>query len=178
MVDAAKDVAKEIQGFKAGYVQSDEATFVMTDYDDINTGALFEYNLSKIISITDAKMTSSFNMYMGDYMNTKVVPIFDSRAFNVPREDIVNTLLWRAQDWKRNSMQMYARANFSHKQLHGKNVNDMHDMLHSIGKNWTTDLTLHEKNGTFLYIRDGKIVEDHSVLPTYEYISVKVWQGE
>ena len=52
MREGALGVAEDMQGFKAAYVQSDEATFLMTDYDDINTQGWFNYNLSKIVSLS------------------------------------------------------------------------------------------------------------------------------
>jgi tRNA(His) guanylyltransferase len=58
------------------------------------------------------------------------------------------------KDWHRNSIQMYARSVFSHKELHKKNVDDIHEMLHSVGKNWATDLSHREKNGT-LWIKQN-----------------------
>jgi hypothetical protein len=62
---------------------------------------------------------------------------------------VANYFLWRAKDWERNSLTMYASGFFSHKQLHSKTKQDRHDMLHSIGKNWATDVDERSKNGTF-----------------------------
>ena len=161
MMIAALRTSKDIQGFKAAYAQSDEATFLLTDYDDLSTQGWFDYKLSKIVSISAALMSVHFSEVYEKFA------VFDSRAFNVPREDVVNCFLWRAQDWKRNSLQMYARANFSHKALHGKRSDDLHELLHSVGKNWTTDLTDQQKNGTFII---GNVVR-HDILPTYESIN-------
>ena len=62
---------------------------------------------------------------------------FDSRVFNIPKEEVVNCLIWRQQDSTRNSIQMVGQANFSHKQLQGKNCNDIQDMLMlQKGINW------------------------------------------
>jgi tRNA(His) 5'-end guanylyltransferase len=160
MVNAAASVANDMQGFKLAYIQSDEATFLLTDYDDLETQGWFDYKLSKIVSMSAAMMSVYFSKYY------KREAFFDSRAFNVPREEIANAFLWRAQDWKRNSLQMYARSNFSHKQLHKKNSSDLHDLLHSIGKNWATDLTDQQKNGTFITAEGDRF----DILPTYESI--------
>jgi tRNA(His) 5'-end guanylyltransferase len=170
MLYAAIDVAEGIQGFKAAYVQSDEATFLLTDYDDLETQRWFGYNLSKIISISAATMSVRFNRY-ALYPDDGRSPVFDSRAFNVPKEDVVNTFLWRAQDWERNSLQMYARSFFSHKELHKKNREDIHNMLHSIGKNWTTDLQSIEKNGTFIVATEEGLRLRRDILPSYESVN-------
>jgi tRNA(His) guanylyltransferase len=156
MVNAARHTAKEMQGFKLGYVQADEASFLLTDYDELETEAWFDYNLSKLISVTASTMTDMF-VWHRPFFNDPVektlmrrYPIaFDARAFNIPESDVANYFLWRAKDWERNSVQMYCQAFFSHKQMEGQGRADQHEMLHSIGKNWTTDLTDQQKNGTF-----------------------------
>ena len=63
MLEAAEEVAAEIQGFKLGYVQSDEASFLITDNDQITTEGWFGYNMSKIISISASIMSANFNRY-------------------------------------------------------------------------------------------------------------------
>lgn len=55
--------------------------------------------------------------------------VFDSRVFTLPKEEVVNCLIWRQQDATRNSIQSVGQANFSHKQLQNKNCNDIQDML-------------------------------------------------
>lgn len=168
MVAAAKDVMEGMQGAKIAYIQSDEVSIALMDYEHINSTGWFDYNHSKMVSISASTMSMRFSHYMNLINQCEV---FDSRVFNVPTCDITNCFLWRAQDWSRNSLQMYARANFTHKELHKKNKTDMHEMLHSIGKNWTTDLTPRERNGTFLIKTDNGIVSVCDVLPTYDSIS-------
>lgn len=163
MVSSACQIAKDMQGFKAGYVQSDEVTFCLTDYDTVETQGWFDYDLSKIVSISAAMMSVAFN---ANYPSQRR-PVFDSRAFSLPIYDVVNAFLWRAKDWERNSLQMYARSFFSDKELHGKARIDMHEMLHGIGKNWTIDLTPQERNGTFLILNNGNIEQRTDIVPTY-----------
>lgn len=55
--------------------------------------------------------------------------MFDSRVFTIPKEEVVNCLIWRQQDATRNSIQSVGQAYFSHKELHGKSCNDIQDML-------------------------------------------------
>ena len=179
MISSAIDVAKDMQGFKAAYIQSDEATFCITDYDTINTSAWFNYNIQKMVSISAANMSVALSQR--EYCCTGgVLPIFDSRAFNVPIDDVVNAFLWRAKDWERNSLQMYAQHFFSEKQLRGKHSADIHEMLYGIGKNWTIDLINCERNGTFLIggdnssesdllVRKGMVIRN-DILPTYKSI--------
>lgn len=170
MVQSALYVAKDMQGFKVAYIQSDEVTFCLTDYDTTETEGWFNYELSKVNSTSSALMTVAFNKYFP----TEKMPTFDSRAFTVPRDDVVNVFLWRAKDWERNSLQMYCRSFFSHKQLHKKKREDMHEMLHKEGKNWTTDLNNQEKNGTFLLNTEDGIVRKDDILPRYESLNADI----
>lgn len=166
MAAAAKSVADDMQGFKAAYIQSDEATFCLTDYDELTTQGWFDYNLSKIISISASLMSVNLIKYLG----CKETPVFDSRAFNVPVDDVANVFLWRAKDWERNSLQMYSRAFYSHKELIGKNRESMHEMLYQKGKNWATDLTSMERNGTFLLQTEAGIEMNSNIKPVYQEI--------
>lgn len=148
METAAKAVAKDMQGFRVGYVQSDEASFLLTDYSELNTGSWFDYCQNKVESIAASLMTAHFNKELG------TAACFDARAFNVPKEDVANYFLWRAKDWHRNSISMYAGAFFSHKQLMNKSIANKHEMLHKIGKNWATDVSERFKNGVW-FTKDG-----------------------
>ena len=158
MVRSAIETAREMQGFKLGYVQSDEASFLLTDYNNLETTAWFDYNLSKLTSISASIMTGEFNkVWYGRIAH------FDSRAFNIPKEDVANYFLWRALDCERNSLSMYCQSLFSHKELQGKNCAQQHEMLCGIGKNWA-DLGDQLKNGTFI-TKSFEIRTD--ILPTY-----------
>ncbi len=163
-------MSKEIQGFKVAYTQSDEISFCMTDYDTISTDDWFGYKLSKIISITASMTTAIFN----SLIKSKKLATFDCRAFNIPISDVSNYFLWRAKDWKRNSLQMYARSFFSHKDLREKNQAAIHEMLHKIDKNWATDLSPRKKNGAFLFNipNDGYWIKN--IEPTYANISEQI----
>lgn len=168
MLQAATGVAEEIQGFKLGYVQSDEASFLVTDYDALETQAWFDYNKSKIETISASAMSVFFSHALN------VSAMFDGRAFNVPVNEVTNYFLWRALDWHRNSVSMYAQSFFSQTQLHRKRVADMHEMLHEIGMNWTTDLDPIERNGAFITRVNGYFAINRNVTPKYNEIDLMV----
>jgi len=151
--------ADEMQGFKLAYTQSDECTFVLTDFDTHQTQGWFGYELNKVVSISASLFTAWFNSAYQFATNPGRVALFDSRAFIVPVDDAPNVFVWRQQDWRRNSVQMLAHANFSHKELHGKRVPDMHEMLHAKGINWATDTSERERNGSF-YVKGFGIQYD------------------
>lgn len=173
MQNAAGLLADSIQGLKLVYVQSDEASFLLTDYDEINTQGWFDYNLSKMISISAAGMAANFELFSSQLWPQPFsgMGIFDSRVFNIPKEEVANYFLWRAKDWQRNSLSMYARSFFSHKQLINKNSAEVHEMLHGIGKNWTTDLDDRLKNGSWLIKDQGWRFD---ILPSYPDISAVI----
>jgi tRNA(His) guanylyltransferase len=171
MVLSAMAVAKEMQGFKLAYVQSDEASFLLTDWDQLQTEAWFDNNLQKIVSIAAATMSVNFNRMIRLPANKDKLAVFDARAFNVPREDVSNYFLWRAKDWARNSVQMLARSHFPQKELQGKGLPDIHEMLHSVGVNWATDLRDNEKNGTFITADLGTV---DTVTPLYANVDAVV----
>ena len=87
------------------------------------------------------------------YYNTLIDAIkkgamFDSRVFTLPKEEVVNCVIWRQQDATRNSINSVGQANFSHKQLQNKSCNDIQDMLISEkGINWN-DYTTTLKRGS------------------------------
>lgn len=74
--------------------------------------------------------------------------MFDCRCFNIPKEEVTNSIYWRQLDATRNSIQMVGQANFSHKELQNKSCNDIQDMLMTQkGINWN-DLPLYQKRGS------------------------------
>lgn len=118
-----KYLCENVQGCIIGYSQSDEISLVLKDFETFTTSAWFDYNIQKIVSVTASMCTMAWNTAAHEYANwRKLTPdaLFDSRAFNLPKEEVVNYLIWRQQDWERNSVQMLAQSLYSHKQLHGK----------------------------------------------------------
>ena len=149
MVKAGERTAKQIMGFKLGYHQSDEFTFVLTDTDSFESQIYFDGEVQKLCSVVASMFGAYFNSEMGG-----TEAIFDCRAFNVPKEDVANVFIWRQRDWERNSVQMFTRSFYSHKECENKKISDMHEMLFKKAKNWT-ELSDVYKNGTFI-TRDGQ----------------------
>lgn len=159
MVAAAVETSRQMQGFKLAYHQSDEVTFLLTDFDTHQSQGWFGYELNKIVSISASLFTAWFNDMWARGHERGDVALFDSRAFIVPLDDAPNVFVWRQQDWHRNSVQMLARAHYSHKQLLGLSVPSMHEMLHEKGINWATDISKRERNGSFYVKGLGTIPE-------------------
>ena len=141
-------VMDEAQGSKIGYVQSDEISILLTDYDNFDTQAWFDNQIQKICSVSSSIASVEFTEAFGRKA------YFDCRVFNIPKEEVCNYFIWRQQDWMRNSVQMLARAHFSQKQLHNKNLPAMHEMLHEKGVNWANLEDRFKNGGTYI---DGEI---------------------
>jgi tRNA(His) 5'-end guanylyltransferase len=176
-----KFLCENIQGAKMGYVQSDEISILVTDYDDLSTNAWFDNNLQKMCSISASLATSKFNQLrlsrrfrnmMDPEMEIDVnVSIaadmigkfksaqFDSRIFIIPEsEEVVNYFIWRQQDATRNSISMAAQSMFSHKELQGKSTSDMQDMMMlQKGVNWN-DYPARFKRGTSVVKVEDKFI--------------------
>ena len=142
-----------VQGVKCAYTQSDEISLLLTDFDTLTTMAWFDYNIQKIVSISASMASVKFSELWG------LPGCFDSRAFNLPKEEVANYFVWRQKDWVRNSVSMLAQSHFSHKQLQNQGQAAMHEMLHSKGENWN-DLDPKWKNGQFIDKSDtGWVIE-------------------
>ena len=82
--------------------------------------------------------------------------MFDARAFILPKEEVNNYFIWRQQDATRNSIQMVAQSNFSHKELQGKSCNVLQDMLHEQkGINWNDYSTVYKRGSCIIKVYDG-----------------------
>jgi tRNA(His) 5'-end guanylyltransferase len=141
MDNTAIDLCKQIQGVKMAFVQSDEISLVLTDFDDIKTDAWFDGNVQKIASVSASIATVAFNngMYLDEDIlaDMSKVAYFDSRVFTIPDlNDVVNYFIWRQQDATRNSIQMGAQSMYSPKQLHGKNTDELQELMFQKGQNW------------------------------------------
>lgn len=141
MDSVAMSLCSEVSGCKMAYVQSDEISLLVSDYHSIEAQPYFGGVLQKIVSSTAANASVAMTVA------SQKIATFDSRAFNVPKEDVQNYFIWRQQDWTRNSVQMLARAHFSHKECDNKNNSELQDMLMlKKGVNWN-DLPIHHKRG-------------------------------
>ena len=162
MQETAKYLCENIQNVKCSYQQSDEISLLLTDYENINTAAWFDYQVQKMCSIAASMATLAFNSffrnnalvkvtitdayyknkesYSGDWEKDRLLKepyldactkgaMFDARCFSIPKEEVCNYFIWRQNDCVRNSIQMVAQANFSHKQLQNKSCDELQEML-------------------------------------------------
>lgn len=189
MQETMKYLCENVQGCVLGYCQSDEITLVLVDYQSREACSWFDNNIQKMVSVSASMATMAFNRFFINNCHQwyednidfdelilstdvgiktlfnaytkacKKGAMFDSRVFTLPKEEVINCLIWRQQDATRNSIQSVGQANFSHNQLHGKNCSDIQDML-MLEKdiNWN-DYPTHLKRGSCCIKKPFKINE-------------------
>lgn len=159
-------LCENVQNCVLGYRQSDEISLLLVDYKTFASQPWFDNNISKIVSITASMATAKFNesfkrlavetisellndIYLEElsdkerekYVSVlenkiKTLALFDSRTFNLPREEVANYFLWRQNDAVKNSIASTGQKYFSAKQLNGKSGIQIKEMLLEKGINW------------------------------------------
>lgn len=173
MDETTKYLCKNIQGVKFGYVQSDEISLLLTDFDDLQTDMWFDGNLQKMCSVAASMATSKFNqlrilrkffennvdiidhgitaydMSISQIINSKMGE-FDARVFQISNSiEVENYFIWRQQDATRNSISSVAQSLYSHKDLNGKSSDEKQEMIFQKGINWN-DYPARMKRGGFI----------------------------
>lgn len=100
-----------------------------------------------------------FSKLINNYKNKYGTAMFDSRVFNIPKEEVMNCFIWRQQDATRNAIQSVGQANFSHKQLNNKSCNEIQEMLWQEKQINFNDFPTYQKRGACIikeyYDKDG-----------------------
>ena len=191
-------LCKNIMGAKIGYVQSDEISILITDFDTQDTQAWFDYNVQKMVSIAASLATSEFNrlrvlrsikertnktkwsevtdetFLMNIETSFNKMAQFDARVFQIPsRIEVENYFIWRQQDAVRNSISSVAQSLYSHKELNGVKTNEMQEMIFQKGINWN-DYDFRKKRGAVI----GKVevqVEGGAIRNRWEVIDTPIF---
>ncbi len=143
-------LCENIQGCKLGYVQSDEISLLLTDFEKETTDAWFDGQVQKMASVSASMVTNKFNhlrlfrkwkqyVFRDDFINVwkEKGAEFDSRIFTIPDPiEVENYFIWRQKDAVRNSIQMLAQSLYSQKELNGKSQNQQQEMCFQKGFNW------------------------------------------
>lgn len=155
-------LCKNIQGAKFAYVQSDEISILLTDFETQQTDAWFDGNIQKMVSVSASMATAKFNqlrmsrstwegsdvaghLEMDDIEKFKLA-MFDSRVFQIPQLiEVENYFIWRQQDCTRNSISTVAQSLYSHKELNGKSSDKKQEMIFQKGINWNDYSPKHKR---------------------------------
>lgn len=162
---AAIELCHHIQGAKFAFVQSDEISILATDFDAVETQAWFDGNVQKLCSISASIVTATFNVKIATLKDEVPVPaFFDARVFSIPDYvEVENYFIWRQKDAERNSIQMLARCCYSHKELDGKGIPELHEMLHKKGTNWANQPNTFKRGRLISYLHEGELGFDWAV---------------
>jgi len=171
-------LCKNIQGAKFAYVQSDEISILITDFDDLGTHAWFDNNLQKMASVAASMATAEFNRLrlmrgFGNYEQTPMqgraiisqfnMAQFDARVFQIPfAAEVENYFIWRQQDATRNSISSAAQSLYSPKELNGVKTDGMQEMLFQKGINWN-NYSPREKRGSLIRKVERKFIKSDSI---------------
>jgi tRNA(His) 5'-end guanylyltransferase len=151
-----KNLCKQIQGAKFAYVQSDEISILLTDFEKETTDAWFDGNIQKIVSVSASMATGFFN----NIIKTDKIAFFDSRTFIIPdHTEVENYFIWRQKDAIRNSIQMTAQSLYSHKELNNKSQSDLQEMIFKKGQNWNDMIEGFKRGRTIIKREDNWILE-------------------
>lgn len=191
-------LCKNIQGAKFGYVQSDEISLVLTDFDELGTHAWFDNNLQKMVSVAASMATSEFNRLRlirkcmgGDIegyvdatdLSTFKMAQFDARAFQIPFiDEVENYFIWRQQDAVRNSISSVAQSLYSPRELNGVKTDQMQEMIFQKGINWN-DYDFRKKRGAVIgkvekvFVKQSNYYDPNtSYIPSEHTFTRNVWE--
>lgn len=145
MNQTTKALAKEVAGFRLGYVQSDEISLLITarpgpPAPNKSSELWMGGNLAKLVSLTASIATAKFNQIRCQQGFDKLAH-FDSRVWafrgnEAGRQLTADYFKWRRDDAIKNSISMAASVRFSPRELHGVNRDDRMEMLKEAGHPW------------------------------------------
>lgn len=138
MNETAKYLLQNIQGAKLAYVQSDEISILITDFDTPETDSCFGYRLCKMQSLFASMAAGKFNQLVAidlikenegkfddipfgsvsDVVYDMEPAAFDCKVWSVPSyNEAFGWFLYRQHDCTRNSKQQAAQTYLPHKAL-------------------------------------------------------------
>jgi hypothetical protein len=148
---------------KLAYICGDEASFVLTDYDELDTMAWLDYDKAKVESVMASLMSVAYGRGLR-LMGLKDLPVFGALAFNIPEAEVANYFLWRRKHWESESA-----VAFGHRLLDAKQ--DKSTLEKGYPWDWLPE---NVKCGTFLTCSTHEIAEHVSVPARYAEIA-ELW---
>lgn len=141
---AAAHVCAQAQGARIAYVQSDEISILLTDWETFNTEAWFDYRVQKLTSVAASLCAVAFHEAAREQLGAdlpRILPAFDARVWSLPRHEVCNYFIWRQQDAVRNSIAALGQSLYSPADLHGKNSAAVQELVWAKGINWNDSPT-------------------------------------
>ena len=171
MNKTAIHICKEFQGIKFAYTQSDEISFLMTDFDGEKVSdPSYGYRLCKLQSLIASEASGYFTKLMMETILESKENIqekfndifkgglftFDCKVWQVPSEGDVNGwFVYRQNDCITNSVSQVGQYYFSHKELLGINTSQIVEkLIKNKGVSWENDFSDGMKYGRLIYKED------------------------
>lgn len=174
MNGTAVALCEGIQGAAFAYVQSDEISILVHNYRTLTTQAWFGNQVQKMVSISAAIATATFNAEKPVRMPTC---LFDARVFVLPEAEVANYFVWRQQDAIRNATQMIARSFFSHRECDRKSCPELVEMIRGVGSSLESFRVEHRR-GRSVYRGTGEspwVVDTNMPILTEDRAHVEKW---
>lgn len=161
---AAIGLCQEMIGCRFAYGQSDEYSFLLTDFEKPNAALWFDGNVQKIVSVSASLFTAYFNRAFP----SDRIAAFDSRVLVISqRTEVEKYFHWRQLDASANSLNMLASAHYSHRELLGKSNAEKHDLLFAKGLNWAKQSADFKRGRVVRRTADGKAWEIDLAIPVF-----------
>ena len=160
MLEASKYLLQNIQDAKLVWTGSDEISIFIDNKNMLSPW--YSKRLCKWLSISASYTSVIFNNYILSYLKDnnindnyfnvlKYPAFFDSKVFQFPNEEeALNNLIYRQNDFKRNSISEFANTYYSHKKLLNKNSTEKLELLKDINFDYSK-IDNWKKYGTLLY---------------------------
>lgn len=191
MQQTMKYLCENIQNCVLGYTQSDEITLILIDYQTFDTQPWFDNKIQKIASVSASMATFAFNKIFNEkaknflcfmeeeklteedrqYRQTLKKALekgatFDSRCFNIPKEEVTNLLYWRQLDAIRNSIESCGQYYYSAKELLGVTCLEIKEKLKKdFAISWD-DLPITQQRGSCCVRNKIKIIQKDKIHST------------
>ena len=98
MQETAKYMCENMGNAKLAYVQSDEITIILTDYDTLETDCWFNYRTDKLCSIAASMATMAFNKYftknVEDFSKSRDVVGYNGQYFGDYEDAIIQLAVY------------------------------------------------------------------------------------
>jgi tRNA(His) guanylyltransferase len=161
---AAIGLCHEMIGCRFAYGQSDEYSFLLTDFEKENSPLWFDGNVQKIVSVS----ASLFTAYFGKAFPSEKPAGFDSRVLVIPRRtEVEKYFLWRQLDASANSLNMLASTHYPHAELDGRSNAEKHELLFAKGVNWAKQPADFRRGRVVRRSEDNKAWETDLTIPVF-----------
>ncbi len=88
-------LCQNIQGAVMAFVQSDEISVLVINYQKFETSPWFNNEVQKMSSVAAGMASAYFTQNVSTYFDKNIPAVFDGRCFILPKEEVCNYFIWR-----------------------------------------------------------------------------------